>query len=91
MSLNKHILEASQLYILLSSASDLEFPTVGVVFFIPLLQAHCHYVVVKLFTAQLSGINDAAVHAVMNNLCLLYALYGISKHTGDFLQVSITV
>ncbi|XP_073167635.1 peroxisomal acyl-coenzyme A oxidase 1 isoform X3 [Lepidochelys kempii] len=52
-------------------------------------EAHCHYVVVKLFTAQLSGINDAAVHAVMNNLCLLYALYGISKHTGDFLQAGI--
>ncbi|XP_039357178.1 peroxisomal acyl-coenzyme A oxidase 1 isoform X1 [Mauremys reevesii] len=52
-------------------------------------EAHCHYVVVKLFTAQLSEINDAAVHAVMNNLCLLYALYGISKHTGDFLQAGI--
>ncbi|XP_048673482.1 peroxisomal acyl-coenzyme A oxidase 1 isoform X2 [Caretta caretta] len=52
-------------------------------------EAHCHYVVVKLFTAQLLGINDAAVHAVMNNLCLLYSLYGISKHTGDFLQAGI--
>ncbi|KAH1183454.1 peroxisomal acyl-coenzyme A oxidase 1 isoform X1 [Mauremys mutica] len=52
-------------------------------------EAHCHYVVVKLFTTQLSEINDAAVHAVMNNLCLLYALYGISKHTGDFLQAGI--
>nr|XP_006136581.1 peroxisomal acyl-coenzyme A oxidase 1 [Pelodiscus sinensis] len=52
-------------------------------------EAHCHYVVVKLFTAQLSEINDAAVHAVMSNLCLLYALYGISKHTGDFLQAGI--
>ncbi|XP_032648770.1 peroxisomal acyl-coenzyme A oxidase 1 isoform X2 [Chelonoidis abingdonii] len=52
-------------------------------------EAHCHYVVVKLFTTQLSEINDAAVHAVMNNLCLLYALYGISKHAGDFLQAGI--
>ncbi|KAM9119752.1 peroxisomal acyl-coenzyme A oxidase 1 isoform 4-T4 [Pangshura tecta] len=52
-------------------------------------EAHCHYVVVKLFTTQLSEINDAAVHAVMKNLCLLYALYGISKHTGDFLQAGI--
>ncbi|XP_067403689.1 peroxisomal acyl-coenzyme A oxidase 1 isoform X2 [Emydura macquarii macquarii] len=52
-------------------------------------EAHCHYVVVKLFTAQLSEIDNPAVRAVMNNLCLLYALYGISKHTGDFLQVGI--
>ncbi|XP_074871003.1 peroxisomal acyl-coenzyme A oxidase 1 isoform X3 [Carettochelys insculpta] len=52
-------------------------------------EAHCHYVVVKLFTAQLSEISDAAVNAVVSNLCLLYALYGISKHAGDFLQAGI--
>ncbi|KYO31180.1 peroxisomal acyl-coenzyme A oxidase 1 isoform X2 [Alligator mississippiensis] len=52
-------------------------------------EAHCHYVVVKLFTAKLSEISDAAVRAVMTNLCLLYALHGISKHTGDFLQAGI--
>jgi len=51
------------------------------------LQAHCHYVIVKLFTAKLSEITNAAVRAVMTELCLLYALYGISKNTGDFLQV----
>lgn len=47
--------------------------------------------VVKLFTAKLSEISDAAVRAVMTNLCLLYALHGISKHTGDFLQVSVSL
>ncbi|KAF7249055.1 Peroxisomal acyl-coenzyme A oxidase 1 [Varanus komodoensis] len=52
-------------------------------------EAHCHYVVVKLFTAKLSEIGDSAVRAVLNNLCLLYALYGISKNTGDFLQGGI--
>ncbi|XP_003217249.2 peroxisomal acyl-coenzyme A oxidase 1 isoform X1 [Anolis carolinensis] len=52
-------------------------------------EAHCHYVVVKLFTAKLSEIGDPAVRAVMNNLCLLYALHGISKNTGDFLQGGI--
>lgn len=43
--------------------------------------------VVKLFTDKLSEIGDPAVRAVMNNLCLLYALHGISKNAGDFLQV----
>uniref|UniRef100_A0A8D0EEH3 Acyl-coenzyme A oxidase n=1 Tax=Salvator merianae TaxID=96440 RepID=A0A8D0EEH3_SALMN len=52
-------------------------------------EAHCHYVVVKLFTAKLSEIGDPAVRAVLNNLCLLYALCGISKHSGDFLQGGI--
>ncbi|KAM8797094.1 peroxisomal acyl-coenzyme A oxidase 1 isoform 2-T2 [Eudromia elegans] len=51
--------------------------------------AHCHYVTVKLFTAKLSEISNAAVRAVMTDLCLLYALYGISKNTGDFLQAGI--
>lgn len=45
--------------------------------------------VVKLFTAKLSEITDAAVRAVLTELCLLYALYGISKNTGDFLQVGV--
>ncbi|XP_053155313.1 peroxisomal acyl-coenzyme A oxidase 1 isoform X1 [Hemicordylus capensis] len=49
-------------------------------------EAHCHYVVVKLFTAKLAEIGDPAVRAVINNLCLLYALCGISKNSGDFLQ-----
>ncbi|XP_013925923.1 PREDICTED: peroxisomal acyl-coenzyme A oxidase 1 isoform X2 [Thamnophis sirtalis] len=52
-------------------------------------EAHCHYVVVKLFTAKLSEIGDPAVHAVLNNLCLLYALCGIIKNSGEFLQGGI--
>lgn len=45
--------------------------------------------IVKLFTAKLSEISNAAVRAVLTELCLLYALYGISKSTGDFLQVGV--
>ncbi|XP_039183972.1 peroxisomal acyl-coenzyme A oxidase 1 isoform X3 [Crotalus tigris] len=52
-------------------------------------EAHCHYVVVKLFTEKLSEIGDPDVHAVLNNLCLLYALCGIIKNSGDFLQGGI--
>uniref|UniRef100_A0A8D2QS40 Acyl-coenzyme A oxidase n=1 Tax=Zosterops lateralis melanops TaxID=1220523 RepID=A0A8D2QS40_ZOSLA len=52
-------------------------------------EAHCHYVVVKLFTAKLAEVSDAAVHAVLTNLCLLYALFGISRNAGDFLQAGI--
>ncbi|KAJ7427458.1 Peroxisomal acyl-coenzyme A oxidase 1 [Willisornis vidua] len=52
-------------------------------------EAHCHYVVVKLFTAKLSEVSNAAVRAVLTDLCLLYALFGISKNTGDFLQAGI--
>nr|XP_014342276.1 PREDICTED: peroxisomal acyl-coenzyme A oxidase 1 isoform X2 [Latimeria chalumnae] len=51
--------------------------------------AHCHYVVVKLFTAKLSEVTDTAVHSVLSTLCLMYALYGISKNTGDFLQAGL--
>ncbi|KGL78376.1 Peroxisomal acyl-coenzyme A oxidase 1, partial [Tinamus guttatus] len=51
--------------------------------------AHCHYVVVKIFTAKLSEISNAAVRAVLTDLCLLYALHGISKNPGDFLQAGI--
>ncbi|XP_030064087.1 peroxisomal acyl-coenzyme A oxidase 1 isoform X2 [Microcaecilia unicolor] len=52
-------------------------------------EAHCHYVVVKLFTAKLSEISDAAVNRVVGNLCLFYALHGITKNTGDFLQANL--
>ncbi|KAF4797346.1 peroxisomal acyl-coenzyme A oxidase 1 isoform X1 [Turdus rufiventris] len=52
-------------------------------------EAHCHYVIVKLFTAKLAEVSDAAVHAVLTNLCLLYALFGISRNAGDFLQAGI--
>uniref|UniRef100_A0A8C6TUY4 Acyl-coenzyme A oxidase n=1 Tax=Neogobius melanostomus TaxID=47308 RepID=A0A8C6TUY4_9GOBI len=49
--------------------------------------AHCHFVVVKLFTEKLSEIGDTAIHAVVSNLALLYALHGITQSSGDFLQV----
>ncbi|XP_048466726.1 peroxisomal acyl-coenzyme A oxidase 1 isoform X3 [Rhincodon typus] len=51
--------------------------------------AHCHYVVVKLFAAKLSEITDAAIYDVLSTLCLMYALYGISKNSGDFLHAGI--
>nr|Q8HYL8.2 RecName: Full=Peroxisomal acyl-coenzyme A oxidase 1; Short=AOX; AltName: Full=Palmitoyl-CoA oxidase; AltName: Full=Peroxisomal fatty acyl-CoA oxidase; AltName: Full=Straight-chain acyl-CoA oxidase [Phascolarctos cinereus] len=52
-------------------------------------EAHCHYVVVKLFSGNLSKIDDKPIQAVLTNLCLLYALYGISQNSGDFLQGGI--
>ncbi|RLV99391.1 hypothetical protein DV515_00009971 [Chloebia gouldiae] len=52
-------------------------------------EAHCHYVVVKLFTAKLAEVGDAAVSAVLTDLCLLYALFGISRNAGDFLQAGV--
>ncbi|XP_075870169.1 peroxisomal acyl-coenzyme A oxidase 1 isoform X1 [Nelusetta ayraudi] len=51
--------------------------------------AHCHYVVVKLFTDKLGEISDTAVHSVMSTLALLYALHGITKNSGDFLQAGL--
>lgn len=48
--------------------------------------AHCHYVVVKLFTEKLGEISDTAIHSVLSTLALLYALHGITNHSGDFLQ-----
>ncbi|XP_008068290.1 peroxisomal acyl-coenzyme A oxidase 1 isoform X1 [Carlito syrichta] len=52
-------------------------------------EAHCHYVVVKLFSEKLLKIQDKSVQAVLRNLCLLYSLYGISQKAGDFLQGNI--
>ncbi|KAM3865087.1 peroxisomal acyl-coenzyme A oxidase 1 [Diretmus argenteus] len=51
--------------------------------------AHCHYVVVKLFSAKLEQIEDAAVHSVLSTLALLYALQGIAQQSGDFLQAEL--
>lgn len=45
--------------------------------------------IVKLFTAKLAEVSDAAVRAVLTDLCLLYALFGIGRNAGDFLQVSV--
>ncbi|KAM9006194.1 peroxisomal acyl-coenzyme A oxidase 1 isoform X1 [Sarcophilus harrisii] len=52
-------------------------------------EAHCHYVVVKIFSGNLSKIDDKPIQTVLKNLCLLYALYGISQNSGDFLQGGI--
>ncbi|KAM8946790.1 peroxisomal acyl-coenzyme A oxidase 1 isoform 1-T1 [Pelodytes ibericus] len=52
-------------------------------------ETHCHYVVVRLFTSKLSEVVDAAAHRILRSLCLLYALNGISKNTGDFLQAGL--
>ncbi|XP_073462237.1 peroxisomal acyl-coenzyme A oxidase 1 isoform X2 [Aquarana catesbeiana] len=52
-------------------------------------QAHSHYVVVKIFVDKLSEILDASSHHILSSLCLLYALYGISKNTGDFIQAGL--
>ncbi|XP_053309460.1 peroxisomal acyl-coenzyme A oxidase 1 isoform X1 [Spea bombifrons] len=52
-------------------------------------EAHCHYVVVRLFTSKLSEILDVAAHRILSSLCLLYALHGISRNAGDFLQVGL--
>ncbi|XP_042280326.1 peroxisomal acyl-coenzyme A oxidase 1 isoform X2 [Thunnus maccoyii] len=51
--------------------------------------AHCHYVVVKLFTDKLGEIGDTAIHSVLSTLALLYALNGITKNSGDFLQAGL--
>uniref|UniRef100_A0A8C3AZS0 Acyl-coenzyme A oxidase n=1 Tax=Cyclopterus lumpus TaxID=8103 RepID=A0A8C3AZS0_CYCLU len=51
--------------------------------------AHCHYVVVKLFTDKLVEVGDTAIHSVMSSLALLYALHGITKNSGDFLQAGL--
>lgn len=54
------------------------------------VQAHCHYVVVKLFAAKLSEIGNTAVYSVLSTLALLYALHGVASNSGDFLQVIYT-
>lgn len=51
--------------------------------------AHCHYVVVKLFSEKLSEIGDTAIHSVLSTLALLYALHGITQNSGDFLQAGL--
>uniref|UniRef100_A0A8C2W3I7 Acyl-coenzyme A oxidase n=1 Tax=Chinchilla lanigera TaxID=34839 RepID=A0A8C2W3I7_CHILA len=62
------------------------------VYLVRATEAHCHYVVVKLFADKLLKIEDKtdkAVHAILKNLFLLYSLYGISQKAGDFLQGNI--
>ncbi|XP_042558539.1 peroxisomal acyl-coenzyme A oxidase 1 isoform X2 [Dipodomys spectabilis] len=52
-------------------------------------EAHCHYVVVKIFAETLLSIQEKSIKLVLKNLCLLYSLYGISQKSGDFLQGNI--
>ncbi|XP_057700125.1 peroxisomal acyl-coenzyme A oxidase 1 isoform X2 [Corythoichthys intestinalis] len=51
--------------------------------------AHCHYVVVKLFADKLGEIDAAHIHSVLLTLARLYALHGISNNSGDFLQAGL--
>ncbi|XP_077426158.1 peroxisomal acyl-coenzyme A oxidase 1 isoform X2 [Vanacampus margaritifer] len=51
--------------------------------------AHCHYVVVKLFADKLGEVDAAPIHSVLLMLARLYALYGISNTSGDFLQAGL--
>ncbi|XP_073540024.1 peroxisomal acyl-coenzyme A oxidase 1 isoform X2 [Phyllobates terribilis] len=51
--------------------------------------AHCHYVVVKLYVDKLSEVLDVAARRILSSLCLLYTLHGISRNTGDFLQAGL--
>ncbi|EHA99423.1 Peroxisomal acyl-coenzyme A oxidase 1 [Heterocephalus glaber] len=52
-------------------------------------EAHCHYVVVKLFADKLLKIQEKSIQIVLRNLFFLYSLYGISQKAGDFLQGNI--
>ncbi|XP_015254596.1 PREDICTED: peroxisomal acyl-coenzyme A oxidase 1 isoform X2 [Cyprinodon variegatus] len=51
--------------------------------------AHCHYVVVKVFHDKLKGVGDTAIHSVLSTLALLYAMHGITRNSGDFLQAAL--
>ncbi|XP_037115764.1 peroxisomal acyl-coenzyme A oxidase 1 isoform X2 [Syngnathus acus] len=51
--------------------------------------AHCHYVVVKLFADKLGEIDAAPIHSVLLTLARLYALHGVSNNSGDFLQAGL--
>ncbi|KAM4842878.1 peroxisomal acyl-coenzyme A oxidase 1 isoform 2-T2 [Thomomys bottae] len=52
-------------------------------------EAHCHYVVVKIFGEKLLDIQEKSIQPVLKNLYLLYSLYGINQKSGDFLQGNI--
>uniref|UniRef100_A0A1A7XSA5 Acyl-coenzyme A oxidase n=1 Tax=Iconisemion striatum TaxID=60296 RepID=A0A1A7XSA5_9TELE len=51
--------------------------------------AHCHYVVVKVFSEKLGEVGDTAIHTVLSTLALLYAMHGITKDSGDFLLAGL--
>ncbi|KAG7265601.1 hypothetical protein CRUP_005946 [Coryphaenoides rupestris] len=51
--------------------------------------AHCHYMVLKMFRDKVEQVEDPGVHAVLATLARLYAIHGIGDHTGDFLQAGV--
>ncbi|KAM6939933.1 peroxisomal acyl-coenzyme A oxidase 1 [Xenentodon cancila] len=51
--------------------------------------AHCHYVVVKVFTEKLAEVGDTAIHSVLSTLALVYAMHGITRNSGDFLLAGL--
>nr|XP_054607679.1 peroxisomal acyl-coenzyme A oxidase 1-like [Nothobranchius furzeri] len=51
--------------------------------------AHCHYVVVKVFSEKLGEVGDTAIHSVLSTLALLYAMHGIAENSGDFLLAGL--
>uniref|UniRef100_A0A1A8LU44 Acyl-coenzyme A oxidase n=1 Tax=Nothobranchius pienaari TaxID=704102 RepID=A0A1A8LU44_9TELE len=51
--------------------------------------AHCHYVVVKVFSEKLGEVGDTAIHSVLSTLALLYAMHGITENSGDFLLAGL--
>uniref|UniRef100_A0A8C4NGW4 Acyl-coenzyme A oxidase n=1 Tax=Eptatretus burgeri TaxID=7764 RepID=A0A8C4NGW4_EPTBU len=52
-------------------------------------ESHCHYVVVKTFAEELEGVQDSGSRAILSSLCHLYALHGITQHSGDFMQAGV--
>uniref|UniRef100_A0A8C5C239 Acyl-coenzyme A oxidase n=1 Tax=Gadus morhua TaxID=8049 RepID=A0A8C5C239_GADMO len=51
--------------------------------------AHCHYMVLKMFRDKVDQIEDPGVHSVMSTLAHLYAIHGMGNFTGDFLQAGV--
>lgn len=54
-----------------------------------LLQAHCHYIVLKAFheAVQNSAMTTPSNIGIVNALCTLYATFGVMKYSGDFMMV----
>ena len=53
-----------------------------------MLQAHCHFYVLKTFAASIQQAEAGAdVVRVLQQLCLLYATYGVTTNSGQFLEV----
>ncbi|CAH1776142.1 unnamed protein product [Owenia fusiformis] len=48
--------------------------------------AHCHQFVISTFVSVVNEKQNKDLQKVLKDLCQLYALYGISKNSGDFLE-----